>query len=67
MIYYRRKYNHNKPKARPWFGVSLDNYRLTSKDQKIYDFRIDGVVYTILSDEFREAYEKHLLWSRLGG
>jgi len=66
MIQYRRKYNSKrKHETRPWINTSLA-HTITSTDWKIFEFRIDGVVYYSQSKEFKEAYSKLKMWEKLG-
>ena len=65
MIQYRRKYNSKrKHETRPWHDTFL-SHTITETDWKIFDFRIDGVVYTDPSKEFKEVYSKLKMWYKL--
>jgi hypothetical protein len=64
---YARK-SKQKHENRKWTGMSVTdskNIYITGADWAVFDFCINGVIYTNPTEEVTTLIEKHNMWSEL--
>ena len=55
------EFTHKRSKYVKWIKLDPSFHIITDIDCTIYDFRIDGVLYTKMSPELKKAYEQERL------
>ena len=66
MVQFRLKYDSKfKQKKRSWKTVDIETTCIHTTDWYIFEFKIDGIIYTNPSKEFQEAYDKILMWEEI--
>ena len=64
MIEYARKFKATRDSEQIWHTTFL-SHTITESDWKLFDFKIDGVIFNSPTEEFQNVYGKLRMWSKL--